>query len=119
MAEISHRVSKSNPTKSQLPNALTDWSKSAKSQGRLCEHAQELCCGPVHSIEVDDGARIGNANFSTMATEGTKHSRNDDVLMRDYGVYWASCFFLKPVPQGSSRRANADTSVEVAHGHGS
>ncbi|KAL3154528.1 hypothetical protein ABBQ32_013988 [Trebouxia sp. C0010 RCD-2024] len=80
----------SNPSKQDLPDALQQWSSWAEAQPELCEHTQQLCYGPMRSVEVFDRARIENANSSTNATKGKKLSRNSVVLiMRVYGVHWA------------------------------
>ena len=111
-AEVSGSI-----TKQRLPELLGKWYKWGKHQPDLCQHARQLCSGPLRSSQVFDQATIQGVRFSTTKTEGKKKARESVVLMSDDHMFWAGRvrLFLSHTPPGVS--ASNDSDVYIAHVH--
>ncbi|DBA90934.1 TPA: hypothetical protein ACH3X1_016144 [Trebouxia sp. C0004] len=104
-----------------LLGCFADLEQSAKAPKQHLQQLMPGCDGSVlvkaSALTIEQALAGGGANFSTMATEDKKFSRDSVVIMKDAGVYWAGRvrFFLSHMPPGAI--VGSDAEVDIAHVH--
>ena len=77
------------PTKAQLPAALDDWGQWGINQDGLIDRQQDLCWGPILSVQQYDRASIGEAWFVASRAESAKFAWDSLVQRHSNGQYHA------------------------------
>ncbi len=73
-------------SKAQMSAAHDAWRVWGQHAG-LSEQQQELCLDPTRSVQVFDGAIIGNARLACTRVEKSKFARDSVVLTKSNGKY--------------------------------